>query len=48
MIFLNFLIVAPNPSKIDSPTRKWPILNSLMPGIFDKIFAELNVRPWPA
>ena len=48
MNFLNFLIVDGMPSKIDSPIKKWPILNSCMPLILDNIFAEVNVNPWPA
>ena len=34
--------------KIDSPIKKCPILNSLIPFNFDKIFVDLNVNPCPA
>ena len=37
-----------SPIKIDSPIKKWPILNSLIPFNLDSIFADLKVRPWPA
>ena len=47
-ILLNFLIVEGIPSNMDSPIKKWPILNSCMPLILDNIFAEVNVKPWPA
>ena len=39
--FLNFLIELCIPMKIDSPIKKCPILNSLIPFTFDKILADL-------
>ena len=48
MIFLNFFIVLSRPTKIDSPIKKWPILNSLIPEILASIFADLYVNPCPA
>ena len=47
-IFLNFLIVDCIPSNIDSPIKKWPMLNSCIPFILDNILAELYVKPCPA
>ena len=44
-IFLNFLIVSFRPTKMDSPTKKWPILNSLTPLIFDKILPVIKFIP---
>ena len=41
-------MVFDKPENIDSPIKKWPILNSLIPLIFERIFADLKVKPWPA
>ena len=43
-----FFIVIDNPSKIDSPIKKWPILNSCIPFTLDNILAEVYVKPCPA
>ena len=39
-ILLNDLIEFDKPINIASPIKKWPMLNSLMPFNFDKIFAD--------
>jgi hypothetical protein len=41
IILINFFIVALNPLKIDSPTIKCPILNSLISLTFVNILAVL-------
>ena len=41
IIFLNSLMVLDKPTNIDSPTKKWPILNSFIPFVLASIFADL-------